>query len=286
MSSAGFEALTCALLDKEPGVTRADLYGAPFQKQFGVDAFGETAAGLIVASCKCYGTVKKDQLQAWSDDFLDHLDNHWRARNVRKFILAVAAPMHSTQRLADIDAQRQRFEAVGLEYDVWAPRQLQELLREQPGIVSQHLGPEWEPRLCGRVGVAMEPSSQIAPAAVDDLQAQIEALKQAFSGTVEEQIDAAALELESGGPVEIEAVINRIRTAPSWPNLSARAQARTLRLEASLLINRGDLDAAEALSAQADGIQQQEEPRLRAPRDRHEPAGTARGAPGSRCADN
>jgi hypothetical protein len=264
MSSTGFEALTCALLDKEPGVDRADLYGAPHQKQFGVDAFGETAGGLIVASCKCYGKVKKGDLQTWSDDFLSHLDSHWRPRNVRKFILAVAAPMNSAQRLADIDAERERFRAVGLEYDCWSPRQLQELLREQPGIVSQHLGPEWEPRLCGRIGGPIQPLSQTATASMDDLQAQIEALKQAFSGGVEQQIDAAALELENGATTKIEAVIAGIRSASTWPNLSARAQARTLRLEASLLINRGHLDGAEALSIQADGIQPQEEPRLRA----------------------
>lgn len=264
MSSAGFEALTCALLDKEPGVNRADLYRTAFRAQFGVDAFGETETGLIVASCKCYRTVKKDQLQTWSNDFLNHLDSHWRSRNVRKFILAVAAPMNSAQRLADIDVQRQRFKAVGLEYDVWGPRQLQELLREHPGIVSQHLGPEWEPRLCGRIGRVMEPSSQNATAAVEDLQAQIEALKEALSGGVEQQLEAAALELENGAAAEIETVVSGIRTAPTWPSLSARAQARTLRLEASLLINRGDLDGAEVLSAQADGIQPQEEPRLRA----------------------
>ena len=264
MSSAAFEALTCALLDKESGVTRADLYGTPRQKQFGVDAFGETANGLIVASCKCYGRVSKGELQTWSDDFLSHLDSHWRPRKVRKFILAVAAPMHSTQRLADIDAERARFKAVGLEYDVWAPRQLQELLRDQPGIVSQHLGAEWEPRLCGRVGAVMQPPARVATASVDDLQAQLDALKQAVSGAVEQQIDAAALALENGGVAEIEAVINGIRTAPSWPSLSARAQARILRLEASLLINRGDLDRAEALSGEADAIQLQEEPRLRA----------------------
>ena len=264
MSSTGFEALTCALLDKEPGVHRADLYGTPHQKQFGVDAFGETATGLIVASCKCYGKVKKGDVQTWSDDFLSHLDTHWKPRNVRKFILAVAAPMNSSQRLADIDAERERFKALGLEYDCWSPRQLQELLREQPGIVSQHLGPEWEPRLCGRVGGTIQPSGQTATTTMDDLQAQIEALKQAFSGGVEQQIDAAALELENGATAEIDAVISTIRTAPTWANLSARAQARTLRLEASLLINRGDLDAAETLSLQADGIQVQEEPRLRA----------------------
>jgi hypothetical protein len=264
MPSAAFEALTCALLDKESGVTRADLYGTPRQKQFGVDAFGETATGLIVASCKCYRRVSKGELQTWSDDFLSHLDSHWRPRKVRKFILAVAAPMHSAQRLADIDAERERFKAVGLEYDVWAPRQLQELLRDQPGIVSQHLGAEWEPRLCGRVGAVMQPSTRVATASVDELQAQLDALKEAVSGAVEQQIDAAALALEDGGLAQIEAVIDGIRTAPSWPSLSARARARTLRLEASLLINRGDLDRAEALSDEADGIQLQEEPRLRA----------------------
>ncbi|THD64450.1 hypothetical protein [Phenylobacterium sp.] len=264
MSSTAFESLTCALLDKEPGVGRADLYGTPRQKQFGVDAFGETVTGLIVASCKCYGKVKKGDLKTWSDDFLSHLDSHWRPRNVRKFILAVAAPMNSAQRLADIDAERARFKAVGLEYDCWAPRQLQELLREQPGIVSQHLGAEWEPRICGRINGTIQPPSQTATASMDDLQAQIEALKQAVSGGVEQQIDAAALELENGAAAEIEAVIAGIRSVPTWPNLSPRAQARTLRLEASLLINRGDLDGAEALSLQADAIQPQEEPRLRA----------------------
>jgi hypothetical protein len=264
MSSGAFEALACALLDNEPGVTRADLYGTPHQKQYGVDAFGETSAGLIVVSCKCYGLVRAGKTAEWSDDFLKHLEAHWRPRKVRKFILAVAAPMHSAQRLADVSAERARFEALGLEYDVWAPRQLQELLRDHPGLVSQYLGPEWEPRLCGRIGGTMRPAASSLDASTEDLAAQLAALREALSGAVEQQIEAAAQDLDNGRFAAITATLASIRAAPSWADLSPRARARTLRLQASLAINTGDVETAELLSREADQIQRQEEPRLQA----------------------
>lgn len=72
MGIDAFEELTCALLDKEPGVDRADLYHTRFDAQYGIDSFGETADGLIVASSKRYKTIRKGGMAAWSDDFLKH----------------------------------------------------------------------------------------------------------------------------------------------------------------------------------------------------------------------
>ncbi len=50
MNPEDFEEFCCALLDKEPGVARADLYNSRFDAQYGIDAFGETADGLVVVS--------------------------------------------------------------------------------------------------------------------------------------------------------------------------------------------------------------------------------------------
>ena len=66
------EDLCCALLAHEPGVNRADLYRMRYAAQSGIDAFGDTADGLIVASCKWCGQIRNGETAAWSEDFVKH----------------------------------------------------------------------------------------------------------------------------------------------------------------------------------------------------------------------
>jgi tetratricopeptide (TPR) repeat protein len=264
MDADAFERLTCALMDKVTDVTRADLYAVQHQPQYGIDVFGDTDTGLIVASCKCHVTVKKGEVAQWCADFLDHWESHWRAKKVRRFILVVAAAMNSHQRLADIEAARALFDTYGVAFDVWAPTQLQERLRDQPGIVSTYLGAEFVERLCGRqlalpFGAGAPPSGAAAAHSADQLNALIKAL----TGEVEKRLKRAREDLERGAVSDVEAALVELRQGTSWSSIEARVQAQAVRLQASLAIERGNLKQAEAFADEADTIAASEEPRLR-----------------------
>ena len=126
-----FEEMCCALLAKEPEIAKADLFGRPREPQYGIDVLGEIKATseLAVVSCKCYGTVRKNHMSEWSDDFLKHRDAYWKGRQVRRFILAITADLKSSARQQDIAREKARFLEIGIAYDVWFPRRLQEKLR-------------------------------------------------------------------------------------------------------------------------------------------------------------
>jgi tetratricopeptide (TPR) repeat protein len=151
MAADAFEEMCCALLSKETSIAFADLFGRAREPQFGIDVLGEIEmdGGIEVVSCKCHGRIKIGELSKWSDDFLNHWDAHWKTRRVRRFVLAIAADVKSSARQKDIISEKARFAAIGVTYEPWPPRVLQEKLRSQPGLVAQFLGKEWVERLCG-----------------------------------------------------------------------------------------------------------------------------------------
>ncbi|WP_421937283.1 hypothetical protein [Phenylobacterium sp.] len=256
MGIDAFEELTCALLDKEPGVDRADLYHTRFDAQYGIDAFGETADGLIVASSKRYQTIRKGWMARWSDDFLKHWEAIWRAQGVVKFVLVTAAHTHSRERLADIAAEKARFTRFGVTYEVWSPRQLQERLRPFPGLVSQYLAPEFVARICGD----LEAGAFGAVARTEDLSA----LQDALAGFIESRVEVAARSIELGRPSEAAGELDAVRAMPQWQHLPGALRARILRLQGSVALSRGDVDVADQLSAEGDKLSATDEPRLRA----------------------
>ncbi len=158
-----FEEMCCAILAKEPGVISADLFGRPREKQFGIDAIGEIVSngGIIVMSCKCYTTIKRGQLTGWSNEFMNHWETFWQKRQIRRFILAIASDVKSSERRKEIEKEKARFADIGISYEVWQPRLLQEKLRGHPGLVSQFLGKEWVSRLCGISGVSFTNPSKL-----------------------------------------------------------------------------------------------------------------------------
>lgn len=255
-----FEELTTALLDKELGVTRADLFHTRYDAQYGIDSFGDTPDGMIVASSKRQARILKGQMAKWSSDFLDHWEGVWRGEGVRKFILSTAAPTHSRERIEDIRAQKARFRDVGVDYEVWSPRQLQEKLRTHRGLVSQYLGIEWVPRLCGVEAGSTEP-----PIKADGSKAErIAALERALAQSVGQRADAAAARIDLGHAQEVAAEVAELRGNALWQLLPAALQSRVIRLQGSIALNAGDLDLAAGFATEADAIEAADEARLQA----------------------
>ena len=265
MDAAGFEAMTVALVDKEPDVISAALYRVQRQLQYGIDVLGRRRDRTIeVASCKCYKTIPKGKLKEWSDDFLNHWDEHWKEKNVRSFILVVAADVHSAERDAEVEEERKRFDALGIEYDVWAPLQIQEKLRLHPGIVVQHLGSEHLERVCGVVSAPLNVvSSAVAISSAPTADA-LRDLRSQISREVGHRLDHLLARFRTGEVSQTAAALDEISGGGSWNELENGTKARFLRLRASILLNAGDDNAASALADQADTLEPQTEPRLRA----------------------
>lgn len=163
MNGEVFEEMCSSLLATEPGIRQADLYGRPRELQFGIDIIGEHDEGnaIDVISCKCRGRISRGELARWSDDFLNHWASHWHSQNVRRFVLAVAADIKSSARRIEIEVETSRFSALGLNYEIWSPRTLQEKIRQHPGIVAQYLGREWVQRVCGLTEDSFESTRQL-----------------------------------------------------------------------------------------------------------------------------
>ena len=157
MPADAFEEMCCAILANEPDNVTADLYHRPRQAQYGIDIIGHRHDRTIyVISCKCYSNLTKGNLANWSEDFLKHWDDHWKEKSIRKFILAVSVDVKSRERKDEIEAERKRFAKIGIEYEVWPPRYMQEKLRHHPGLIAQFLGIEWVSRLCGIIEFSWE----------------------------------------------------------------------------------------------------------------------------------
>src|SRR6185295_9490534 len=114
---------------------------------------------------------------------------------------------------ADMAAEKQRFAAVGVEYEVWSPRQLQEHLRGHRDLVSQYVGAEFVTILCGEgpdwtlLGEAL--------AVQAELETRVENLGAALSDEVEQRFDLAKRTLEQGAVTRAAPWRQSLRNQPN-----------------------------------------------------------------------
>jgi hypothetical protein len=256
LEAGPFEEMTCALFEKEPGISLVDLYRTAFQPQFGIDVIAERTSGdgIEVASCKCYSTISKGKIPEWSTDFLKHWDTHWKDKRVRRFILVVAANVNSQERDAEVEVEKKRFERHGIKYEVWAPRTLQEKIRPHPGLVSQHLGFEWVSRLCGIVSPPAPQATGTVNLLSNLVIRQVEELQTALSGEVLHRIDRVRELMRTGDNAQVTGELESLRDGKNWQQLTPAVQAQIICLQASLMFKQGDLSNAEQLANEADAI--------------------------------
>lgn len=266
-----FEEMCRALFAKEQHLCNVDFYGVRGQKQFGIDVKGNRTdgTGLEVVSCKCYERHANWQIKNFSDEFLTHWDTKWKPLNVHRFVLASAASLDQTQVQDVIDGEFQRFQKIGVLYEVWGPNQLVELLRPHPAIVRQYLNPQLVEGICGRsetVGAPWAMANGLLSAQINAQVIALDALQTRFVGQIATQVDRAIERIRRGDGATVERELAGWRAdVPTWTALNAATQAKVLRLLASCRLGSGDVTGAERLADEADAIEPPcDEPRLRA----------------------
>lgn len=262
-----FQRFVTELMGYEPDIATSDEYGTRGQEDFGADVIARRngADGQEVASCKCYERTSATQLRDWSDEFLEHWDDHWKLQGIRRFVLATTASNSGSRSVQDqVTAERDRFARIGVEYEMWGPPALVRKVRPYRAIARTYLGEFWETQICGprtEQGLATSTSSVIVSTALIE---QVSALQGRLSAQAMQAAERATEDLRAGRLDAVKALIDGQRSEETWSQLDGHTRTKVARLEASLAIRQGDLDGAERLSAEADAIEAQDEPRLRA----------------------
>ncbi|WP_343699591.1 hypothetical protein [Caulobacter sp.] len=253
-----FEKLSAALLYGEAGVVRAALYRVNGARQHGIDVWAKRLdGGLDVVSCKCVRSVKPAQLKTWSKDFLSHWDNRWGPRQVRRFILAIAAENITDEKVElAIEQEAARFEALGVDYEIWAIDDLTHRLRSRREIAYQYLDDHWTTLICGGPAAA-----SADPDLTAQLTAEIHALGALLSGRVDHAASAAIDAVRRGQHGAAKTLIADLEHEASLPTA---AKARVLRLAATIALQEGRVEDAERVCAQAEALAPTAEPRLQA----------------------
>lgn len=257
MNDEVFEEFSCALLEKEPDIIRADLYKTRRQKQYGVDIIGEleTKDDIHVVSCKVRQALRKGDISKFGDEFLDHWDNHWKKKNVRKFILTVTKPVNSDQREKEIEIEKTRFLEKGIKYEAWSPRTLQAKMRPYRDIVSQYLGDNIANDICGKAQPASAPKIDNQSIIDASIVQQLANLHSTLSKKVDKQLQEAREKIKRKKGNEVDTILNEIATdTTQWSSLTPSLKAAVKRLQASRAVHQNNIPLAKELCAKAESL--------------------------------
>lgn len=261
-----FERLIVDLFQEEDGISYSELHGTPGpQTDFGVDVLARRAdgSGIELGSCKRYQNATAAKIAKWSTEMLDHWDDRWSKRNVRRFVLATSATNLAKIDIQDqIDLEVERFAQLGVRYEVWGPAQLVRKLRPHRLLTAGYLKEHWANSICGPASMPAGPVSTSPSMLTSGTIAQLAELQALLSGEVSKRVEAALSDLRQGDYSAVRRFADEMHLSDRWSQLTPQAQAMILRLEGSLALSEGDIDTAQAKSDLADACHAPDEPRL------------------------
>ncbi|MBN1900037.1 hypothetical protein JW926_01775, partial [Candidatus Sumerlaeota bacterium] len=252
MDAYQFQIMCCSLLEMEEDVSTCTIYGPSGQVQFGIDllAYSKKDGECYVVQCKCHTKFPPNKILKATDDFLKYWDEKWFKENVKRFYLMVACDITTTQQQDTIKEQKKIFEEKGIKYETWSATTICNKLRLHPGIVTQYLDSGW-------VGIICPPSisSQIQsvkpPSLLDDvLGNQLQQAWSVIDQDINVQLDEMRETFRIGNILDVIDWIKKIRDN-RWLMLKPDIQAKILRFEANLQLEKGNFEDARTLSEKA-----------------------------------
>ncbi len=254
LSEYDFEELCEELVRSLDGVTRTAQKNRRGNPQFGVDVEGYSAAQkpFVVLSAKRERGPTKAKIGRWSNDFLKHLDGHWAAKGVERFILACADELRGDQVNGQITDDTKLFAEHAIAYEAWDRKEIVRLLRTRriwsrttfirpgsSGFVESALPPRL-PR--SRARAASSTGTFPAPSRT------CRSLQPSPSGWPRGQGANSRWRWTShvgGRAAALDAFLGRIRTdAVQWDALPDGDKARILRLAAARALAYNDRSSA------------------------------------------
>jgi hypothetical protein len=128
------------------------VYGTPGQTQEGIDVYAveRTSGEPRVLQCKRVKRFGPSNLSAAVDLFLN---GTW-ASTATRFTLCTTFRLESTKFITEIEKQRERLRAAGIQFGVWDAAELDVLLKDQSEIVDDFFGRPWVQLFCPPDGLS------------------------------------------------------------------------------------------------------------------------------------
>lgn len=264
VGSVKFEELCRDVLrHAHPRVTRRTLKRTSGQRQYGVDVegFNIDHDSEVVVSCKCYRDVEPDHLVPWTQDFIKHLDGHWKGKGVKLFILAVTHPGNSDELTEAIRECRDLLKPYGISFEIWDTLEITDLLRKDPALVDRYFNRAWveaiSPQVMNADGLSQGSNSANAgqSAALVAMAQELATLASQRNALVGQRIEDANAEYRAGRSSRLVACLDELQGDEAhWATLDASIKAGVLRARAMFALNADEVARAGELLESADTI--------------------------------
>ncbi|WP_024707233.1 hypothetical protein [Martelella sp. AD-3] len=275
VGSKKFEELCRAILKPQfKDVLRVALKRTSGVEQYGVDVegFDQQHDPVVVLSAKCYQKVDAWEFRPWIQDFFDHLDGHWKGKNVRHFILAVTVAANDDDMNEAARTLAKSLAQKGIQFHLWDSVHITDLLRNDPRLIDRYFHRYWVDAMSAEIesdSPSVNPASTVSPnklgGSIAALAAQLQdAISGPFNSAVSRELEAAVAELRRGKRSAVRKWIasNRAEEA-TWQTIDPAVRAKGLRILAMIELAEGDLDKADALVSEANDLSEELDPSAR-----------------------
>ena len=173
LSWENFERLCLRLARLDTELETCRVYGTPGQTQEGIDVYAveRTSGKPRVLQCKRVNRFGPSNLSAAVDLFLN---GTW-ASIATRFTLCTTFRLQSTKLITEIEKQRERLRAAGIQFGVWDAAELDVLLKDQSEIVDDFFGRPWVQLFCPPDGLSRLQNRVTGPT-VAEMRAKLAAL--------------------------------------------------------------------------------------------------------------
>ncbi|BCH63542.1 hypothetical protein RvVAT039_07580 [Agrobacterium vitis] len=254
IGSKDFEELCMLVLrDQFDGVVRANLKRRSGYAQYGVDVegFDSRQDPFVVVSCKCYLKVTPSEVRTWINDFVKHLDGHWKGKNVRHFILAMTVPFS----VDELNDEARKLTAVlaerGIKLVIWDLTELSPLAAKDLERVSRFFDKYWVDALTVDLPSLTTTAATTAPISTQGvlggpILAQIEAIyTQPLNDVHAKTLETCVAEIRKGRRSPFQEWLTAARANPvAWGAISKEVRAKGFTIAAMIAVT--DMKLAEA----------------------------------------
>lgn len=275
VGSKKFEELCLAILKPEfKDVRRAALKRTSGVEQYGVDVegFDRLHDPIVVLSAKCYQKIEAWEFRPWIQDFIDHLDGHWKDKNVKHFILAVTVTANDDDMNDAARALAMFLDERGIEFHLWDSIHITDLLRDDPRLIDRYFNRYWTDAMSAEIASdspSVNPASTVSPnkpgGSIAVLAAQLQdAIAGPLNSAVSRELEAALAALRRGKRSAVRNWIASNRAEEStWQTIDPAVRAKGLRTLAMIELTEGELDKANALVSEANDLSEELDPTAR-----------------------
>lgn len=266
VGSRQFEELCREIVEVEfPSVNRKSLKRTSGVEQFGVDVEGFVPSGCpeIVISAKCYKEVDAWEFRPWIEDFSKHIDDHWKDKGVKHFVLAITVEANNDDMNQAAKNLIGELGKAGIQFHLWDKIKITDLLLQRPHLIDRYFNRYWRDALSADIASNLPsigaPTNRGLAGMGPGLQLIADQLQGLFLGPLEDayrkELESATKELRQGVREPIRQWLVDKRSNPDiWNALSPETKSKGLRAAAMVALGDRDTNTCRVMLDEADAF--------------------------------